>query len=76
MCFSTKKALRKVQIILPLACDEEYLIYLALKRGLTGKSAFNNHQICPALVDGAFEMLAKISQFFIKMLLLILIGKL
>ena len=33
--------LKKIQTILPRSCDEEYLIFLALKRRLTDKSVVN-----------------------------------
>ena len=37
--------LKKVQTILPRSCDEEFLIFLALKRRLCDKIAVNKQQI-------------------------------
>ena len=53
--------LKKIQIILPRSWDEEYLIYLALKRHLTDKSMVSKQQIRPALVNTTLQKLTKIN---------------
>ena len=49
--------LKKIQTILPMACNKENLISLLLKRQLYDKSAINMQQIRPALVNRALENL-------------------
>ena len=56
--------LKKVQTILPRLCDEEYLISLALKRGLSDKSAVYKQQIRPAFAYRALAKLIEINPFY------------
>ena len=56
--------MKKIQIILPRSCDEEYLISVALKHRLTDKNVVNKQQICPALVNTAFQKLTKTYPFY------------
>ena len=56
--------LKKVQTILPRSFDEEYLIFLALKRRLSDKSAVNKQQICPAFVNRALAKLIEVNPFY------------
>ena len=65
MCFSANR-LEKIQTLLPRSCDEEYVIYLALKRWLTGNSVVNKQQIRPGLVNSALNKSTKINPFYSK----------
>ena len=56
--------LKTVQTILPRSCDEECLIFLALKRRLCDKIAVNKQQIRPAFVNRALEKLIEINPFY------------
>ena len=47
-----------------MACDEEYLIFLVLRRRLSDKSAVNKQQIRLALVNRALENVTKINPFY------------
>ena len=60
MCIDTNK----VQRILPCSYDEEYLISLALKHKLTGKSSVKKQHICLADVNRTLMNLTEINQFF------------
>ena len=56
--------LKKIWIILPRSCNEEYLISLALKCRLTDKSVVNKQQIRPALVNTSLQKLTKINPLY------------
>ena len=62
-CVLVPTDLKKVQTILPRSYDVEYFIS-ALKRRLSGKSAFNKQQIHPAFVNRALAKLMKINPFY------------
>ena len=63
-CVLVPTDLKKVQTILPRSFDEEYLIFLALKRRLSDKSAVNKQQICPAFVNRALAKLIEVNPFY------------
>ena len=46
------------------SCDEEYMIFLALKRWLTDQNVVNKQQICPALINTLLQKLAQINPFY------------
>ena len=65
---------KKNQTILPRSCDEEYLIFLALKCRFTDKCVINKQQILSALVNTAPQKLTKINLRTV-ILILIMTGK-
>ena len=58
-CVLVPRDLKKVWTILPRACNDKYLISLALKHWLTDKSAVNKQLIQTALFSKALEKLAE-----------------
>ena len=52
------------ETILLTSCDEEYLIFLALKRRLTDKKVVNKQPIRSVLVNTALQKLRKINPFY------------
>ena len=63
-CVSVPTDLKKIQTILSRSCNKEYLISLALKHQLIGKSVVNKQQIRCALVITALQKLRKINPFY------------
>ena len=63
-CVLVPTDLEKIQTILPRSCNEEYLVFLALKRQLADKSVVNKQQILPTLVNTAIQKLAQINPFY------------
>ena len=69
-CVLVPADLKKIQTILPRSCNEEYLISIALKCRLTGKSVVNKQHIRPALVNVALQKLTKINPFYSNIILI------
>ena len=65
---------KKNQTILSRSCDEEYLIFLALKCRFTDKCVINKQQTPSALVNTAPQKLTKINLPTV-ILILIMTGK-
>ena len=63
-CVLVPNGLKKVQTLLPRACDDKYLICLLLNRWLTDKSVVNKQQIWRPLVSKILEKLKKINPFY------------
>ena len=75
VCFNANRFEKKKNpSILPRSCDEEYLIYHALKCRFTDKCVVNKEQIPSALVNTALQELMKINLLTV-ILILIMTGK-
>ena len=63
-CVLVPADLTKVTTILPRICDDRYLISLALKRRLTGRSNVNQQNIRPACVNAALKKLIETNPLY------------
>ena len=67
VCFSTYRF--KKDSVLPRSCDDEYMIFLALKQRLSEESFVNKQHIRRSVVSKALENEVKINTFYKQVLL-------
>lgn len=67
VCFSTCRF--KKDSVLPRSCDDEYMIFLALKQRLSEESFVNKQHIRRSVVSKALENEVKINTFYKQVLL-------